>query len=63
METFALVVLLASASPCSPVPPLAEPWMRDAFRHQRGPRQKRVRAKLAATLKENPGAEVYCLRR
>ena len=63
METFALVVLLASAPPCWPVPTWQSPGCGMASVITEDLTKSECEQKLAATLRENPRAEAYCLRR
>ena len=64
METFALVALLAAAAPpCWPVPTWQSPGCGMPSVITEGPTKSECEQKMAATLKENPRAEAYCLRR
>jgi hypothetical protein len=63
METFALVILLVSAPPCSPVPTWQSPGCGMPSVITEGLTKSECEQELAATLNENPGAEAYCLRR
>ena len=63
METYALVVLLASAPPCWPVPTWQSPGCGMPSAITEGLSKSECEQKLAVILKEKPGAEAYCLRR